>query len=106
MFDINDFWNDYLDHDSDHETLAEYWQAPDVDNYTDYLHEWAEGQVPVYNTYAVQEWLDKGLPEVDDPGLVEGVTDPLQMIRVALYCHYLNEAYDGYGYYYARATNG
>ena len=38
MFDINDFWNGYLDHNSDHETLAEYWQAPDVDNYTDYLH--------------------------------------------------------------------
>ena len=49
MFDINDFWNDYLDHNSDHETLAEYWQAPDVDNYTDYLHEWADGQVHVYN---------------------------------------------------------
>ena len=106
MFDINDFWNDYLDHNSDHETLAEYWQAPDVDDYTDYLHEWAEGQVPVYNTYAVQEWLDAGLPEVDDPGLVEGVTDPLQMIRVALYCHYLDEAYDGYDYYRARAING
>ena len=106
MFDINDFWNDYLDHNSDHETLAEYWKSPDVDDYADYLHEWAEWQVPVYNTNVVQEWLDEGLPEVDDPGLVEGTTDPLQMIRVALYCHYVAEAYDGYDYYRARAING
>ena len=106
MFDINDFWNDYLDHNSDHETLAEYWQAPDVYDYTDYLHEWAEGQVPVYNKSVVQEWLDAGMPRVDDPGLVEGITDPLQVIRVALYCHYLDEAYSAYDYHHARATNG
>ena len=103
MFDINDFWNDYLDHNSDHETLKEYLQDPDVDDYTDYLHEWAEGQVPIYNVDAVREWLNEGLPEVDDPGLVEGVTDPLQVIRVALYCRYLDEAYNGY--HHAMATN-
>ena len=84
---------EWLDSYSEHETIEAFLDDPDVSYIEDTLSEWADSQVPVYSVDAVQEWLDLGCPDIDDPGLVEGMTDPLQVIRVALYCHYLDEAY-------------
>ena len=63
-----------------------YWQ--------DTISELADGMVPVYSIERVQVWLGEGLPDVDDPGLIEGVTDVTQIIGAALYEHYLGYLYE------------
>ena len=54
-----------------------YWQ--------DIISEIADGFVYVYTLERVQQWLAVGCPDVDDPGLVEGVTDVSQIIAVAVF---------------------
>ena len=71
---------------ADTEASEGYWQ--------DDLHELADGLVPIYSHDRVQTWLDAGMPDVDDPGLIDGVTDVLQIIATALYEHYLGHLYD------------
>lgn len=54
-----------------------YWQ--------DTIAELADSSVPIYNHDRVSLWLDMGIPEVDDSGLIEGVTDIMQIIGIAIY---------------------
>ena len=84
---------EWLSSYSKHETLEDFLADPDVSYIEDTLSEWADSQVPVYTTDAVQKWLDLGCPDIDDPGLIEGVTDVTRIIQTTLYEHYINEAY-------------
>lgn len=63
-----------------------YWQ--------DDIHEMADSLVPVYNSDRVHEWMEAGYPAVNDSGLIEGVTDVMQIIGVALYERYSAELYE------------
>ena len=52
----------------------------------DILNEIADGFVPIYNRDRVELLLDDmSLSEVDDPGLIEGVTDIYQILGVSIY---------------------
>ena len=84
---------EWLDSYSEHETLEDFLADPDVSYIEDTLSEWADSQVPVYTIDAVQEWLDLGCPDIDDPGLIEGVTDVTRIIQTILYERYINDAY-------------
>ena len=55
----------------------QYWQ--------DDLYEIADSFVSVYTTKRVEQWLALGCPDVDDTGLIEGVSDVSQIIAVAIY---------------------
>lgn len=63
-----------------------YWQ--------DDLSELADGLVPVYTTDLVQEWLNAGCPDIDDPGLIEGVTDVTAIISAVMYEQYSLALYE------------
>lgn len=65
---------------------SQYWQ--------DDISEIADSFVSVYTTDRVQQWLDLGCPDVDDTGLIEGVTDVSQIIAVAIYEWATGELYD------------
>ena len=55
----------------------EYWQ--------DTISELADSAVPIYTRERVELWLELGMPEIDDPGLIEGVSAVEQIIAVAIY---------------------
>jgi len=55
----------------------QYWQ--------DKLYEICDSAVPIYTRELVELWLDLNCPEVDDPGLIEGVSDVTKIIGVAIY---------------------
>lgn len=59
------------------EDVPVYWQ--------DDLHELADSLVPIYTTDLVREWLDAGCPDIEDPGLIEGVTDVTAIISAVMY---------------------
>ena len=53
---------------------------------SDILNEIADNNVPIYNRDRVELLLDDmSLSEVDDPGLIEGVTDIFQILGVSIY---------------------
>lgn len=54
-----------------------YWQ--------DTIAEIADGFPSVYTLQRVDQWRTIGCPEVDDAGLIEGVTDIGQIIAIAVY---------------------
>lgn len=79
------------EHSEDYEQPM-YWQ--------DDISELADAAVPVYTRELVELWLDLGCPDVDDEGLIEGLTDPTRIIGVAVYCaatEYLYELANEYG---------
>lgn len=81
------------DEDGNTVTLPEYWQ--------DDISEIADNCIPVYNSKIVALWLDLGLPEIEDPGLIDGETDVLRIITIVLYeqaTNYLYELADQYGF--------
>ena len=52
----------------------------------DILNEIADSNVPIFNRDRVELLLDDmSLSEVDDPGLIEGVTDIYQILGVSIY---------------------
>lgn len=85
--------DEWLELYSERETLEAFLDDPDVQYIEDTLSDWADSQIPIYTREAVEEWLELGCPEVDDPGLIEGVTDVTRIIQIALYEHYSNEAW-------------
>lgn len=91
---VSDFTiEEWLELYSEHETLEAFLDDPDVEYIEDTLSEWADSQVPMDIYSAVEDWLELGCPEVDDPGLIEGVSDVTRIIQTALYEHYSSEAY-------------
>ena len=56
---------------------SRYWQ--------DDISEIADSFVSIYTRERVEQWLALGCPEVDDSGLIEGVSDVSQIIAVAVY---------------------
>lgn len=74
--------------------LPEYWE--------DTISELADDAIPAYNSEIVALWLDMNLPEIEDPGLVDGETDVLRIITIVLYeqaNNYLWELANKYGFY-------
>lgn len=65
--------------------LPKYWQ--------DDIADLADGLVPIYTPDVVREWTEAGYPDVDDSGLTEGITDIIQIMKVALYELYSQELY-------------
>lgn len=68
----------------------------DDDDIRDRLHEIADSAVPIYNGDVFAVFADGGISyEMDDSGLIEGVTDVVKILRVriyeelssCLYCH-------------------
>lgn len=66
------------------------------DDIRDRLHEIADSNVPIYNGDVFAVFADGSISyEMDDSGLIEGVTDVVQILRVriyeelmsCLYCH-------------------
>ena len=51
----------------------------------DILTELADGFVDVYTLGAVDQWRALGCPEIDDAGLVEGVTDIHQIVSMTVF---------------------
>lgn len=73
--------------------LPQYWQ--------DDLHEIVDGALPIYNRDIVELWLDLGLPDVQDEGLIPDTGDIIQTMMAALYEHgssYVYELADKYGF--------
>lgn len=68
------------------EELGQYWQ--------DDISELAHGLVPGYTSEIVREWTEAGYPDVDDSGLIEGITDITRLMAVALYEAYSAELYE------------
>lgn len=68
--------NDDGDRNTDYEPEL-YWQ--------DSISELADAAVPIYTADVVKLWLDLGCPEIDDSGLIEGVTDVTKIIGVVIY---------------------
>lgn len=69
-----------------------YWQ----DNIT----ELADQSVPIYTDSMYELWMELGRPEVDDEGLIEGVTNVDKIVATALYCYasaYLYQLAEEYG---------
>jgi len=70
----------------------QYWQ--------DDISELADSAVPIYTNDLYDLWMGLGRPDVDDHGLIEGVTDIDQIVRVAIYeyaTQYLYELAQEYG---------
>lgn len=65
----------------------------DITYWQDDVSEIADGLVPVYTSEIVREWTEAGYPEVDDSGLIEGVTDIIKIMAIALYELYSQELY-------------
>jgi hypothetical protein len=63
----------------------QYWQ--------DDIFELADQSVPIYTDSMYELWMELGRPEVDDEGLIEGVTDIDKIVGVALYCYASNFLY-------------
>lgn len=74
---FNERFEDVLNGSDD---VPVYWQ--------DDLTELADGLVPVYTADLVREWLDAGCPDIEDPGLIEGVTDVTAIISAVMYEQY------------------
>lgn len=73
--------------------LPQYWE--------DTLSEIADNAIPAYNSEIVEVWLDLNLPEIEDPGLIDGETDVLRIITIVLYeqaNNYLWELANKYGF--------
>lgn len=68
--------NEDGERDEDYEPPM-YWQ--------DEISELADSAVPIYTTDLVKLWLDLGCPEIDDTGLIEGVTDVTRIIGMVIY---------------------
>lgn len=86
---FTDRFSDILDADAvliEGADLPVYWQ--------DDISEMADSLVPVYTADVVQEWAEAGYPDVDDSGLIEGVTDIIKIMQVALYELYFAELYE------------
>jgi DNA transposition AAA+ family ATPase len=73
------------------ERLADMRESRD---WQDDLHEIADSFVSVYTTERVKQWLALGCPEVEDTGLIEGVSDVSQIIAVAIYEWACGELYE------------
>jgi len=65
--------------------VPQYWQ--------DDISELADELVPIYNNEVVSEWAEAGYPDVDDPGMIEGVTDVIKIMQTALYEVYSGQLY-------------
>lgn len=73
--------------------VPQYWQ--------DSISEMADGAVPVYTQEMFELWMSLGRPEVDDPGLIEGVTDIDKIVATSIYSYassYLYELADELGF--------
>lgn len=57
----------------------QYWQ--------DDISELADSAVPIYTQEMYELWMALGRPEVDDSGLIEGVTDIDKIVATAIYCY-------------------
>jgi hypothetical protein len=66
----------------------------DVTYWQDDISEMADSLVPVYTSQIVDEWVSAGYPDVDDPGLIDGVTDVTKIMAVALYELYSQALYE------------
>lgn len=66
----------------------------DDDDIRDRLHEIADSAVPIYNGDVFAVFADGGISyEMDDSGLIEGVTDVVQILRVRIYEELINCLY-------------
>ena len=79
--------------EDDHWEVERDWQ--------DAVNELADMAVPIYTQDMYELWMELGRPEVDDPGLIEGVTDIDRIVATALYCYasgYLYEVAEEFGF--------
>lgn len=61
----------------------------------DILNEIADGLVPIYDRDRVELLLDDmSLSEVDDPGLIEGITDIFKILGISIYERLIQIAYE------------
>ena len=82
----------------DESTLEEFIDSYLLDNkeiseLDDNLHEFADGEVPIYYNDIVKEWRDCGEchGQAGDEGLIEGETDAYKIMQVDLYAYYYQE---------------
>lgn len=66
----------------------------DDDEIRDRMHEIADSVVPIYNGDVFAVFADGGISyEMDDSGLIEGVTDVVQILRARIYEELINCLY-------------